>query len=704
MAQDTHLFSVRRSREVNTASSLFGKRDTDSAQTLGGINGNSAIPMPTSAMKRSNSVHNLQSGAPHTHVRSASGSRMSLAPGRPSQPIFQRSSSGTNLYENAAPASAQRPSGGLFGGLQSARKSYAPFSASTPAHGLATPAQGLDTIQRRSSIYSARPSSGPGTNTRQSFFSTAPVPVGIPQDPRRLRDVSVRAQMAQELLDYMTRRNFEIDMQMSLTSKSLTSPTQKEFNSMFKWLYNRVDPAYRFQKNIDAEIPPLLKQLRYPFEKSITKSQIAAVGGNNWHTFLGLLHWIMQLAIMMEAFARGAYDEASLEAGAPVREDRIIFEFLSDAYRAWLSVPDDADDEVADKAVQQHVDAMAERFKELNKDMLDDVQMLEAEKKALAEQIEELERKAEKGRKLDEGIATVAGDIEKFEAWNAKAANRAKSKGQKLAAVEEDIKKIEEEIEAAEKERNEYQEALARQGITIQDIDRMSSERERLEQSRSATSTRLDESRARVSDKESETSKKLDELERLVEKYNSLCYKISLIPSTAANAKGWDYELSLTINPGPNFSSSQMNRSLNSSQQAAAVESDRLLKDPNSGYLPHHLLSLDLKTSIKNAIISLRKEVSERRNAALEEDMRNHDFLDSVKEAMDDKQAEVEGLGHRIRAAEEEFEKTREITAAQKMTLDAQVERMEKELAKLRAGLTESVQLMEQREINTNLE
>ena len=106
---------------------------------------------------------------------------------------------------------------------------------------------------------------------------------------------------------------------MSLASKSLTSPTQKEFNAMFKWLYNRIDPAYRFQKNIDAEIPPLLKQMRYPFEKSITKSQIAAVGGNNWHIFLGLLHWIMHLAMIMESFGQGRYDEASLEAGAPVR-------------------------------------------------------------------------------------------------------------------------------------------------------------------------------------------------------------------------------------------------------------------------------------------------------------------------------------------------------------------------------------------------
>jgi kinetochore protein NDC80 len=40
----------------------------------------------------------------------------------------------------------------------------------------------------------------------------------------------------------------------------------------------------------------------------------------------------------------------------------------------------------------------------------------------------------------------------------------------------------------------------------------------------------------------------------------------------------------------------------------------------------------------------------------------------------------------------------------QKLASDAQIEKMEKELAKMRAGLTESVQLMEQREMNTNIE
>ena len=41
---------------------------------------------------------------------------------------------------------------------------------------------------------------------------------------------------------------------------------------------------------------------------------------------------------------------------------------------------------------------------------------------------------------------------------------------------------------------------------------------------------------------------------------------------------------------------------------------------------------------------------------------------------------------------------------AQKLFSDAQIEKTETELAKMRAQLSESVQLMEQREMNTNIE
>lgn len=639
------------------------------------------IPLPASAMKRSNSNSNM-----------GGRGRMSLAPGmgmgRPAQPNFHRSSSGNNLAD-LGPSSAKRQSmaPNMF---SSGRKSFAPGMMSTPAPAVT----GLDqNSQRRSSVWSARPSNGLGgaMGVHQSFFTTAPPAAAIPQDPRRLKDPSVRAQMAQELSEYLARNNFEMDMKHSLSHKSFTSPTQKDFNCMFQWLYHRIDPSYRFQKNIDQEVPPLLKQMRYPFEKSIMKSQIAAVGGNNWSTFLGLLHWMMQLSMMIEQYASGAYDEACLEAGFDVTGDKIIFQFLTDAYRDWLQVEDDAEDE-ADRVIQRHVDNMAAKFDDANSAHLEQVKVLEAEHKALQDQIDDLSKNGPRIAKLDEQIKILEEDRVKFENYNNSMEAKVEKYQNRAKLLDDEIKKTEAELEEAEQDKTNLQAMVDQQGITIQDIDRMNTERERLQNTAQSTSSRLEETRRRIAERELEATKKLDELERTVERYNSQGYEIGIIPATAPKANGADFELVLSLSQTA-FNSSQMDS-----------QSDRLLTNSGNGYQYHDLLNIDPRRDLKNSILGLRKDIRDRMSAAQEADFENHEMLDKVKEAMDDKVSEVEALGHRVRAAEEEFEKTREITTAQKMASDAQIERIEKEIGKMRAQVSDHIQLIEQREMNTNIE
>ncbi|EKG19825.1 Kinetochore protein Ndc80 [Macrophomina phaseolina MS6] len=617
---------------------------------------------------------------------------MSLAPGmgmgRPAQPNFHRSSSGNNLADmGSSSAHRQSMAPNMF---SSGRKSFAPGMMSTPAPAMT----GMDqSSQRRSSVWSARPSAGLGgaMGVKQSFFATAPAAQAVPQDPRRLKDPSVRAQMAQELSEYLARNNFEMDMKHSLSHKSFTSPTQKDFNCMFQWLYHRIDPSYRFQKNIDQEVPPLLKQMRYPFEKSIMKSQIAAVGGNNWSTFLGLLHWMMQLSIMIEQYASGTYDEACLEAGFDVTGDKIIFQFLTDAYRDWLQVEDDAEDE-ADRVIQRHVDNMAAKFDDANAAHLDQVKVLEAEHKALQDQIDELGKNGPRIAKLDEVNKILEEDRVKFENYNKSMEAKVEKYQTRVKLLDDEIKKVEAELEEAEQDKANLQAMVDQQGITIQDIDRMNTERDRLQKSAESTSSRLEETRRRIAERELEATKKLDELERTVERYNSQGYEIGIIPATAPRANGEDFELVLTLS-GTGFNSSQMDS-----------QSDRLLTSAGNGYQYHDLLNLDPRRDLKNSILGLRKDIRERMSAAQEADFENHEMLDKVKEAMDDKLAEVEALGHRVRAAEEEFEKTREVTTAQKMASDAQIERIEKEIGKMRAQVSDHIQLIEQREMNTNIE
>ena len=531
--------------------------------------------------------------------------------------------------------------------------------------------------------------------THQSFFTQGPMPAGVPRDPRPLKDRSFQSRISQELLEYLTQNNFELEMKHSLSQNTLKSPTQKDFNYIFQWLYRRIDPNYKFQKNIDAEVPPNLKQLRYPFEKSITKSQIAAVGGQNWSTFLGMLHWMMQLAQMLDKYYMDQYDYACADAGVDVTGDRIIFRFLSNAYHDWLQGGEEEDDEEAERRLVPHIQAMASDFEQGNEKYKAEMDSLEKENRELREQIEELEKNAPDMAKLDKHFRILEDDKQKFEEYNQNVQAKIDKYEKRIKFLEEHIDKADADLQAAEQERSELQSEVDRQGISIQDIDRMNTERERLQKSAEDATAKLEEIHSRLMEKETEANQRLEDLEDVIKAYNSLGYQTSLIPSSAINAKGNDYELRLTINDS-GFSSSQ----IGSHQQ----EGDRLLADAFTGYHPTNVVNLDLRGTVRSNFIALRKEINDRRKEVQDADMNHRDLLDNVKEAMDEKRSEVEALEHKRRAAEEEFERTKEITTTQKLSSDAQIERMEKELAKLRTSLSESVQLMEQREINTNIE
>jgi kinetochore protein NDC80 len=610
--------------------------------------------------------------------------------------MFQRSSSGANLADLGL-SSARRVSVHNLNlnnnNTTSFNKPYTPG----PAGRASTDGD------RRSSVYRARSSNSGGGS--QSLFQQAPQAAGVPRDPRPLKDRSYQNRIAQELLDYLVKHNFEMEMNHKLSDNFTKSPTQKDFNFMFQWLYHRIDPSYRSQKNIDQEVPPLLKQLRYPYEKSITKSQIAAVGGQNWSTFLGLLHWMMQLAQMLESYARNQYDDACLAAEIDVTGDHIVFDFLTSAYQDWLNMDDEAGDEDVERALAPHIQGMARAFERSSATYAQNLQLLEAEHANLQMQIEELEKATPDPAMLDNHFKIMEEDRAKFEEYNTLAMQRSEKYENRIQVLQEELDKVLVELKEAEDERRRLKDMVDEQGISMQDIDRMTAERERLQKSIESAALRLEDVKKKVADKEIEASQKLDELERMVERYNTVAYQIGMIPATAVNAKGKNWELQVTVNEGPNFSSSsQQQQHQSSSFGGVGIENDRLLADPVTGYQPAHILNLDLRGQVKNSFLALRREVSERRKTAMDAMMEDHDLLDRAKEAIEDKRNEVEALEHRVRAAEEEYEKTKEVTTTQKMASDAQIEKMEKELAKMRAQLSESVQLMEQREMNTNIE
>lgn len=215
-------------------------------QTLGEVQSQAAvsqIPQPSSVFKKS--APGRASVAPGG-LGPVPPPRSSLAPQR-----FFRSSSGGNLAGDAVPSgslsssqsSSQRES------LRNSRQSYAPqnsFKCAPPSIKAK-----VDDSGRRSSTYTAgRPSS-------IGFLSQTGSQ--IQKDPRAVRDKTFMANCQRNILDYLVSANYPVPISL----KTLQVPTSKDFATIFKFLYNRMDPNYQFVKKIEDEVVLCLKALKY---------------------------------------------------------------------------------------------------------------------------------------------------------------------------------------------------------------------------------------------------------------------------------------------------------------------------------------------------------------------------------------------------------------------------------------------------------
>jgi len=541
----------------------------------------------------------------------------------------------------------------------SARKSYAPSSQPPPS-------QRRSSVMRRSSMGVA------AFSQMNSFFSSA-ASAAVQRDPRPLKDSAYRHEIAGKVFEYVVNNGFELEMKHTLGPNSLKSPTQKDFSMVFQWLYKRLDPNYNFQKAIENEVLPILKTLRYPYASTITKSQLAAVGSmNSWPQFLGILHWMMELAVTMERFQSGEFDDAAAE-DVDIAAEKIIFRYLTRCYSAWLVENDDHD---------EFLEEMAASFEDRQSGYKEELEMLESENERLKKQLEEMHESADPLKKLEETRILLESDKQKFVDWVERVEIRIPKVTASNQKLKEEIEAVERELAELTAEKKSLQEAVDRQGLTPADIDRMNNDREKLSKSLSLISSKITEAKIQLAERESEASSKLEALERSVSRYNSLAYQIGIIPSSSRNAGGKDFELLILPTQTPE---------------------SKLLAD-EVGYQPAQLLNRDLRHDIKPALNRLRQEIGARIHEAQDEAIKTQELIDRIVETLADKRDEVDTLHAKIRTAVDEYQELKETMAAEGNASNAEIEKLEKELASMRLNMSNGVLALEQRMQSVTIE
>jgi kinetochore protein NDC80 len=117
--------------------------------------------------------------------------------------------------------------------------------------------------------------------------------VSTAKDTRPVRDRTYQTQCQRNIHEYLQLHRFP----MPISPKTLTSPTQKEFQSIFKYLISEfVDPNMIWGKKFEDDCIAIMKDIRYPAMETLGKTALVAPGTpHTWPAILAMLNWLVDL-------------------------------------------------------------------------------------------------------------------------------------------------------------------------------------------------------------------------------------------------------------------------------------------------------------------------------------------------------------------------------------------------------------------------
>ena len=192
---------------------------------------------------------------------------------------------------------------------------------------------------------------------------------------------------------------------------------------------------------------------------------------------------------------------------------------------------------------------------------------------------------------------------------------------------------LENELERCQAEKQHLQAQVDAQSISPADVDRMTAEREKLVQGLEQMSAKVDEARKLAWDKELTAQKKIESIEKLIQSYNTLGYRIGIIPVSAPHANGVVFELDFNVQ--------------------AAVD--------GAIVRPDQLINRDLRHEIRSALMKLREKLGGEVHKKQDEAIQLQEQLDRIVESLADKKDELEGLEAKVAGSMEQFSEIKDV-------------------------------------------
>lgn len=497
--------------------------------------------------------------------------------------------------------------------------------------------------------------------TQQTPSQNTPTLQTLHVDQRPLRDKNYQTLIQQEIYDFLVTNKFELEMNHTITLKTLRLPTQKDFVTIFKFLYNKIDPYYQFMRSNELEIFSLLKSLNYPYLDSINRSQIGAVGAQNWPSFLGILYWLIKLNLSIVNFD---IDDSLISPGDEF--DRIFIKYIRDSYQAFINERDDYSDFYNEMKLQ---------FEKLNTNLNNDISSLDEENQRLRAQYEDINNQLLELQQAEKKSLALEEDLVKFKAYIETMESRKSKWAEIIDKINDEIKNGETELADFNTMKDQYETKILSQGITINDINNLNIERDKLSKSIDMTTDRLEDTRAKVADREIELVKNHQSLENFVKQYNNLIQKI----------KSPSYDFEIKLNESILTVSTESNINSEVSFKSDQII-DKILKDE------------------KIELLKYRASINSKVHQYQDEQIKVQEQYDLINEKILEQQEYLDELGSKLTASKMNYDEIYETMINDSTTYSTQIEKLERELRAIKINTNQGFIELENQYQNTLIE
>ncbi|XP_066541168.1 kinetochore protein NDC80 homolog [Hoplias malabaricus] len=401
------------------------------------------------------------------------------------------------------------------------------------------------TSERRTTFFGKGGGGGGGSGgQRSSFFGSYGGAEKI-KDPRPLHDKAFVQQCIKQLYEFLGDNGFP----GTITIKALQSPSTKEFVKIFEFIYSLLDSTFQMPNaKVEEEIPRMFKDLGYPFP--LSKSSMYSIGApHTWPQALGALIWLIDTvkifnSMKTQNLLTADFSDGSTEIEEGAEYNKLFMDYCSKCYNKFMQGADTFEEDDEEylsnlKRLYNVDDALLESQKEKHR--------------VLMEQVDRLEKESHTDRLMSQRTEKLRlqTDLQKLQNYRSHMESFKTNLENKAAGLSEELEATELQLESLKQEKARLQHILENQKFTPADIERINRERNELQQTLSSLSRSLEEAQQLAWNEEITLVKTRERAEMKLAEYHKLARMLKLIPQSAENACGHDFEIKTVDDYGP---------------------------------------------------------------------------------------------------------------------------------------------------------